>query len=426
VSTTSVRSVTGWEALDSRGRPTVGCRVDLAGGGTGRVIVPSGASTGGHEAKERRDGDERHYGGKGVLLAVEAVNGPLASCVMGTDAEDREQLDRRLERADGDRLLANLGANAVLAISLAALVAVADQARQPLWQVLAQEAEPLLPRPMVNVISGGAHAGGVLDIQDVLVVPVGAATFAQALEWSWRVREATASVLGKMGVGSALVADEGGLSALLESNEAAVRAVTEGAHLAGLEPGRDVSMAVDLAANQFHRAGTYVLRRDATEMSAREWTQQLARWCERYPIVSLEDVLYEDDWSGWRDATRDLGEGRQLIGDDLFATDLARLERGIGLGVANAVLVKPNQAGTVSRAEAVLRRAQRAGYATVVSARSGDTEDHWLADLAVGWRAGQIKVGSTQRSERTAKWNRLLEIEATTGGRSRLWQPSRP
>ncbi len=426
MSTTSVRSVTGWEALDSRGRPTVGCRVCLDGGGTGRVIVPSGASTGGHEARERRDGDPRRYAGKGVLLAVEAVNGPLAGSVMGADAEDREQLDRRLERADGDPLLANLGANAVLAISLAALVAVADQARQPLWRVLAQEAEPLLPRPMVNVISGAAHAGGVLDIQDVLVVPVGAATFGQALEWSWRVREATASVLDKMGAWSALVADEGGLSGPLASNEAAVQAVTEGAHLAGLEPGRDVSIAVDLAANQFHRAGTYTLRRDGAEMSARDWTAQLCEWCDRYPIISLEDVLYEDDWSGWQDATRDLGGGRQLIGDDLFATDLARLERGIGLGVANGILVKPNQAGTVSRAETVLRTAQRSGYATVVSARSGDTEDYWLADLAVGWKAGQIKVGSTHRSERTAKWNRLLEIEAAAGGKSRLWQPSRP
>jgi enolase len=421
---TTVRSVTGWEALDSRGRPTVGCRVGLAGGGTGRVIVPSGASTGSHEARERRDGDERRYGGKGVRVAVDAVNGPLAGSVMGIDAEDLEQLDRCLEDADGDPLLGNLGANAVLAISLAALVAVADQARQPLWRVLAGEAEPLLPRPMVNVISGGAHAGGLLDIQDVLVVPVGATTFAQGLEWSWRVREATASVLAEMGAWSALVADEGGLSGPLAGNEAAIRAVTEGAHRAGLEPGRDVGIAVDLAANQFHRAGTYTLRCDGVEMNAREWTDQLYQWCDRYPIVSLEDVLYEDDWPGWWDATRDLGGRRQLIGDDLFATDLARLERGIGLGVANAVLVKPNQAGTVSRAQAVLRRAQRAGYATIVSARSGDTEDHWLADLAVGWRAGQIKVGSTQRSERTAKWNRLLEIEAVTGDNPRLWQPN--
>ncbi len=427
MSATTVRSVTGWEALDSRGRPTVGCRVGLAGGGTGRVIVPSGASTGGHEARERRDGDERRYGGKGVGLAVAAVNGPLAATVTGTDAGDQEQLDGRLEHADGDRLLANLGANAVLAVSLAALVAVADQARQPLWHMLAPEAAgPLLPRPMVNIISGGAHAGRALDIQDVLVVPLGAATFAQALEWSWRVREATASVMGKEGAWSALVADEGGLAGPLASNEAALRAVTEGAHLAGLEPGRDVGIAVDLAANEFHRAGTYVLRHDGAELSAREWTNRVCEWSDRYPIVSLEDVLHEDDWSGWQDATRELGQGRQLIGDDLFATDLGRLERGIALGVANAILVKPNQAGTVSRAEAVLKTAQRCGYATVVSARSGDTEDYWLADLAVGWNAGQIKVGSTQRSERTAKWNRLLEIEAAAGGRARLWPPSPP
>jgi enolase len=274
---------------------------------------------------------------------------------------------------------------------------------------------------MVNVISGGAHAGGALDIQDVLVVPLRAATFAQALEWSWRVREATAPVMAKMGAWTALVADEGGLAGPLASNEAALKAVTEGAHLAGLEPGRDVGIAVDLAANQFHRAGTYTMPLDGAALTAGEWTARLRQWSDRYPVVSLEDVLHEDDWSGWQDATRYLGGDRQLVGDDLFATNLARLERGVALGVANAVLVKPNQAGTVSRTEAVLRTAQRAGYATVVSARSGDTEDHWLADLAVGWKAGQIKVGSTQRSERTAKWNRLLEIEATAGERARMW-----
>lgn len=423
MSTTSIQSVMGWEALDSRGRPTVGCRLNLAGGGTGRVIVPSGASTGGHEARERRDGGER-YGGMGVLAAVAAVNGPLAGAVTGLDAEDQAQVDRALEEADGDALLGRLGANAVLAVSVAVLLARADQAREPLWRLLCPDEGPLLPRPMLNIISGGAHARRALDIQDVLIVPTGAASFGQALEWCWRVRAGTAEVMGPGGAWSGLVADEGGLAGPFPANEAALAAVTEGARRAGLEPGKDVSIAVDLAANQFYEEGAYDLRLEGARLSPGDWTTRLVEWCGRYPICSLEDVLYEDDWSGWQVASGRLGRGRQLLGDDLFATNLDRLERGIGLGVANAVLVKPNQAGTISRAEAVVRAARTAGYATVVSARSGDTEDHWLADLAVGWRAGQVKVGSTQRSERTAKWNRLLEIEAALGPRAQMWQPA--
>jgi enolase len=341
---------------------------------------------------------------------------------VGLDAEDRAHVDASMEQLDGDPLLRNLGANAVLAISLATMLAFADQTRRPLWRTLGDESRPLLPMPMINMISGGAHARGTLDIQDVLVVPIGARTFSEALEWSSRVREATATLLGKAGGPVGLVADEGGLAGSLPSNEAALRILTEGVHLAGFEPGADVSIAIDVAASQFHHDGTYHFRLDKTELRADEWVGRLIEWCERYPVISLEDVLYEDDWEGWQEATRVLGPGRQLLGDDLFATNLGRLERGIHLAAANAILVKPNQAGTVSRAEVVLNAAKRAGYATVVSARSGDTEDSWLADLAVGWRAGQIKVGSTQRSERTAKWNRLLEIEAVAGPAVQFWR----
>lgn len=420
MSTTTIRSVHAWEALDSRGRPTVAALVRLTGGGEGRAVAPSGASTGSHEALEVRDGGDR-YGGWGVRTAVAAVTDELGPAVVGLDACDRPAVDRSMELTDGDALLGRLGANAVLAVSLAVTLAAADATRRPLWQVLSDDPVPLLPMPMVNMVSGGAHARGVLDIQDVLVVPVAATTFAQAIEWASRVRAATADLLDDRGGSSALVADEGGLAGALGSNEAALALVTDGIVRAGLEPGRQVALAVDVAANQLSNGeGAYRLRVDGDLLDTAEWLDVLAGWSQRYPIVSYEDVLAEDDWEGWRAATDRLGSGRQLLGDDLFATSSQRLERGILDGVANAVLVKPNQAGTVTRAEAVVQQARQAGYATVVSARSGDTEDSWLADLAVGWGAGQIKVGSTMRSERTAKWNRLLQIESEAGVRSRF------
>ncbi|HTT89270.1 MAG TPA: phosphopyruvate hydratase [Acidimicrobiales bacterium] len=416
---TEVAEVFAWEALDSRGRPTVGCRARLAGGAEGRAVVPSGASTGSHEAVELRDGGGR-FGGWGARQAVSNLNQVLAPAVVGMDALDRAGIDALMEDLDGSAGLGRLGANAVLALSLAVTVAGAEGLRRPLWQVLDGGAQPLLPLPMVNVVSGGAHAGGALDVQDVLVVPVGAHSFAEAIEWAWRARTASAELLAARGGLVALVADEGGLGAGLASNEAALALVTDGIARAGLTPGEQVALAIDVAANQVYDGQSYQLRVEGRSFSSAEWLAELARWCGQYPIVSLEDVLAEDDWEGWQQ-TRGLVDGRrQLVGDDLFATQADRLRRGVAKGVANAVLVKPNQAGTVTRAEAVLRAAQRAGYATVVSARSGDTEDSWLADLAVGWRAGQIKVGSTTRSERTAKWNRLLEIEATAGGQARF------
>jgi len=419
VTGTRVAEIFAWEALDSRGRPTVACRARLSGGAEGRAVVPSGASTGSHEACELRDGDER-YGGYGVSKAVRNLNEVLAPAVLGMDALDQAGADAAMEELDGTADLSRLGANAVLALSVALTVAGANGVGRPLWQVLDGGNEPLLPLPMVNIFSGGAHARQALDIQDVLVVPVGATSFAQAIEWASRVRSATAELLDARGGSSALVADEGGLSGLLGTNEAALALVTDGIAQAGLVPGQQVALAVDIAANQIFGNGAYHLKIEHRTLGPGAWVAELAQWCERYPVVSLEDVLAEDDWGAWRDARVLMDGGRQLIGDDLFATQLARLRQGIADGVANAVLVKPNQAGSVTRAESVLRAAQSAGYATVVSARSGDSEDSWLADLAVGWRSGQIKVGSTNRSERTAKWNRLLEIEATAGNRAQF------
>ncbi len=415
---TTITDVVAWEALDSRGRPTVGCRIGLAGGASGRAIVPSGASTGGHEARELRDADPGRYDGYGVRDAVASVTGTLAPLVTGLDAADQEAADAALESADDDPLLGTAGANAVLAVSLATLLAAAAASGRPLWQhVSADDTAPLLPLPMVNIVSGGAHAGRALDIQDVLAVPVGAGSFAEALEWAARVRAAAAELLARRGgTTTALVADEGGLAGGLTDNESALALVTDAVEHAGLIPGDDVALAVDLAANQLYDGAGYRLERDGVTLTPSAWRGLLEQWCRDYPVVSLEDVLAEDDWAGWAAATPSLGTDRQLLGDDLFATNAARLRQGIDGGVANAVLVKPNQAGTVSRARRVTELACAAGYATVISARSGDTEDSWLADLAVGWRTGQIKVGSTMRSERTAKWNRLLEIEATTPG----------
>ncbi|MFZ0216215.1 MAG: phosphopyruvate hydratase, partial [Candidatus Dormiibacterota bacterium] len=358
------------------------------------------------------------YGGQGVRRAVANAAGPLAEAVRGLDGGDQTGVDAALRALDGTPDLGRLGANAVLGISLAAMLANAAWSRRPLYEVIAEDgAAPLLPMPMINVLSGGAHAGRALDIQDVLVVPIGAASFEQALEWAWRSRRGAAQVAAERGLVTALVADEGGLGLPLPTNLAALELVVAGIERAGLRPGRDVSLAVDVAANQLIEGGHYRLAAEDRRLSAAELIEELAAWTHAVPIVSFEDVLGEDDWPGWRAATDRLG-GRQLLGDDLFATDAMRLRRGIAEQVANAVLVKPNQAGTVSDAHAVVRLARAARYRTVLSARSGDTEDGWLADLAVGWRTGQIKVGSTTRSERTAKWNRLLQIESRLGDRA--------
>ncbi|MDI6908186.1 phosphopyruvate hydratase [Nocardioides sp.] len=417
--TCEIRSVRAFEALDSRGRPTVGCVVRLASGQHGRAIVPSGASTGQYEAHELRDHDDR-YDGYGTRRAVRSVNETLAHAVVGMDAEDQHEVDRAMEAADGTPELSNLGANAVLAVSLAVAVAGGAHGDGQLWRHLAGDAEALLPTPMVNIFSGGAHAGRTIDIQDVLVVPLGAESFAEAIEWADRVRRATAQLMDRRGHGVTLVADEGGLAANLTTNREGLEIVTDGIAAAGLTPGVDAALAVDVAANQLWDGDGYRLAVEDRTLDPSQWLDTLEEWCNAFPIISVEDPFTDDDWTSWGEATARIGRDRQLLGDDLFATNAQRLARGVAAGVANAVLVKVNQAGTVSRARDVLRLAQSHGYATVVSARSGDTEDTWLADLAVGWGAGQIKVGSTMRSERTAKWNRLLEIEALSSRRLRF------
>jgi enolase len=418
MSRAKISAVRAWEALDSRGTPTVACEVRLTGGARGLAVVPSGASTGAHEASELRDGGER-YGGKGVLRAVAAVNGEIADAVTGLDSDGGAGVDRTLEQLDGTPNLRRLGANAVLAVSVAAARAAAEARGLPLYLVLAGSEAPVLPLPMVNVVSGGAHARGAgVDVQDFLVVPVGAATFAEAIELAWRVRRATEAIARERGHPASLVADEGGLGLPLASNRAGLELVVEGIERAGLVPGEEAAVAIDVAATQLVTDGGYRLGTEGRTLDAGELVDELESWCAVHPVVSLEDPLGEDDWAGWAEATRRLGGRLQLLGDDLFVTDVERLGRGVDGNIANAVLVKPNQCGTLARAAAAVALARTSGYATVVSARSGDTEDAWLADLAVGWRAGQIKVGSTTRSERTAKWNRLLQIEAELGDRA--------
>lgn len=414
----TIVAVRAWEALDSRGTPTVACEITLRDGTRATATAPAGASTGRAEALELRDGGSR-YEGRGVRRAVAGVTGAIAGELIGRDAREQAEVDALLVALDGTPKLERLGANAIVAVSVATARAAAASAGVSLAAMLGGHDEPpLLPLPMVNVISGGAHAGGAVDMQDFLVVPVGASCFAEALEWAARVRAATRDVASDRGLPVALVADEGGLGPSLPSSRSALELLGAGIERARLVPHEQVAIAIDVAASQFRvDSGRYRLASDRSPHGAREiegqaFVEQLAEWCSAYPIVSLEDPLAEEDWEGWRYATSRLGGRVQLLGDDLLVTSRPRLERAVKAGVANAVLVKPNQCGTLTEARNVIELARRAGYATVVSARSGETEENWLADLAVGWRAGQIKVGSTMRSERTAKWNRLLAIEA--------------
>jgi enolase len=405
-----IDALRGWEALDSRGRPTVACAVQLVGGATGKALAPSGASVGNHEAFERRDGGER-LGGSGVYGSIASIQGEIASALSGLDASDQQQIDRTLRALDGTHDLTRLGANTVVAVSLACAIAAAAGWNIPLWRLISGENEPLLPLPMGNIMSGGAHANDLIDFQDILAVPVGAETFRDAIDLIVRTRAGTAAVLQRKGFDTHLVADEGGLAASLNSNFEALEVVADGIDAAGLELGTDVALAIDVAATRLHDGHFYQLRSERRTLSGRQLMDELRGLTTKFPIVSIEDPAADDDVEGWALATAELS-GLQILGDDLFATNVKRFEDGLRRGLANAVLVKPNQIGTLTDAQNVLRSAQAASYATVVSARSGDTEDAWLADIAVGWRSGQIKVGSTTRSERTAKWNRLLQIEA--------------
>jgi enolase len=402
------------EVLDSRGRPTVEVDVGLSDGSLGRASVPSGASTGRHEAHELRDGDEARYGGFGVRLAVRNVTDTIAPAIIGRDPVDQPGLDQRLIELDGTADKSRLGANAVLGVSAAVARAAALMEGVPLWRYLSRTADPALPLPMVNVVSGGLHATGALAFQDFLVLPVGAASYCEALEVVYAVRAAAGELLAERGL-SVLKADEGGFGPALDRPEAVLDLLVSAIRRAGQRPGDDVALGLDVAASHFFDDGVYRLPDQPAPVPPEEVVDVLERLVDRYPIVSIEDGLAEDDWEGWAALTQRLGHRVQLVGDDLFTTNRARLERGIEAGVANAVLVKMNQIGTVTETIDVLERARAAGYATVVSARSGETEDAFLADLAVGTAAGQIKIGSLAQSERLAKYNQLLRIEEELG-----------
>ncbi len=394
------------QVLDSRGQPTLAAEVTLATGARAAAMVPAGASTGSHEARELRDGSGSGYAGRSVGRAVDSVNGELARAVAGCDAREQAKIDRLMISLDGTLDKRRLGANAILGVSLAVARAAAAAEGVPLWRYLAGDRRAALPTPMINIISGGLHAGGNLDFQDFMVIPRGSPTLAAALEMAAQIHRRLSERLAAQGHRLTGVADEGGLGPWLDSNRAALDL------LAGALPAQNqVSIAIDVAATHFCRDGLYRLRREGRDLTSAELSDLLESWTRDYPIAFLEDPLAEDDWDGWKALTTRLGAGVKLVGDDLFVTNLARLERGIRDGAANAVLVKMNQAGTLTETFEVIDRARAAGYTAIVSARSGETEDSFLADLAVASGAGWIKVGSVTRSERLAKYNRLLEIE---------------
>ncbi|HZT32481.1 MAG TPA: phosphopyruvate hydratase [Bryobacteraceae bacterium] len=410
-----IERVDALEILDSRGNPTLSVEVALAGGFTGEAQVPSGASTGTHEAVELRDGDPTRYAGKGVRQAVRHVLEVLGPAVRGMDAADQAAIDLRLLALDPTPQKSRLGANALLGLSCAVARAAACALRVPLWQHLRGSREACLPLPMVNIVSGGLHAGRQFEFQDFLVIPHGLPDYPAALEAAVAVHRAARAEIESRGYVLTGVADEGGWGPRLPRNEMALEILCRSIERAGYRPGAQVSIAVDVAASHFQRAGQYHLDSEARVLSPEEMIGLLAAWCARFPILSLEDGLAEDDWNGWKRLTGALGSRVQLLGDDLFVTNLARLERGIREGAANAVLVKMNQIGTLTETFAVIDRARQSGYRAVISARSGETEDDFLADLAVASGAGQIKIGSVRSSERLAKYNRLLRIARDAG-----------
>jgi enolase len=408
----TIERVHAREILDSRGNPTVEVEVWLDDGAVGRAAVPSGASTGEHEARELRDGDPSRFGGRGVLAAVANVNGPIAETLRGLDAYDQRAVDRALDAVDGTADRSRLGANAVLGASLAVAHAAADSCGLPLFRYLGGPTAHVLPTPMLNVVNGGAHADNELDLQEFMLVPVGAASFAEALRWATECFHALRELLHREGTSTA-VGDEGGFAPEVATAEAALALLVRAIDAAGLEPGGEVALAIDAAASELVRDGRYHL-----EGAARTADDLVAVWVElveRFPIVSIEDGLAEDDWEGWRTLTRALGDRVQLVGDDLFVTNTERLERGLRDQVATAVLVKVNQIGTLTDALDCVDLARRSAYGAVVSHRSGETEDATIADLAVATNCGQIKAGAPCRGERTAKYNQLLRIEETLG-----------
>ncbi len=409
-----IEHVHGREVLDSRGNPTVEVEVFLASGATGRAMVPSGASTGQFEAVELRDGEER-YRGKGVQRAVEHVNGPIRDALEGMEGLDQREVDQLLVDLDGSPNKANLGANALLGTSLALAHAAAEETGLPLWRYVGGANAHLLPVPMMNVLNGGEHADNTVDFQEFMIMPVGAASFSEALRWGVETYHTLKELLHDRGLSTAL-GDEGGFAPDLATNEEAVRLLVEAIERAGFTPGEQIAIALDVASTElFGEAGTYDLPGEQRSLTPAEMVDELARLCDAYPIVSIEDGMAEEDWDGWALLTGRLGDRVQLVGDDLFVTNVERLQRGIDDGVANAILVKVNQIGTLTETLDTVDLATRSRYASVMSHRSGETEDVTIADLAVATNCGQIKTGAPARSDRVAKYNQLLRIESELG-----------
>ena len=411
---TLIEDVIGREILDSRGNPTVEVDVFLEGGAVGTAMVPSGASTGAHEAVELRDGDASRYGGKGVLQAVRTINDVLRPELLGSDAVDQVSLDRLLIDLDGTPNKSSLGANALLGVSLSAAHAAAEAVELPLFRYLGGVGARVLPVPMVNILNGGKHAIDSTDFQEFMIVPLGAPTFREGVRWAAETFHALGALLHERGFATT-VGDEGGYAPSLGSNEDAIAAVVDAIRAAGYAPDEQIGIALDPAASELYEDGSYHLKREGRDLSSGEMIEFWADWVERYPIVSLEDGLAEDDWEGWHQLTERLGNRIQLVGDDLFVTNTERLARGIAESSANSILIKLNQIGTLTETIEAVELAQRAGWTTVISHRSGETEDTTIADLAVALGTGQIKTGSMSRGERTAKFNRLLRIEEELG-----------
>jgi enolase len=411
----AIVDIVGREILDSRGNPTVECDVLLESGTMGRAAVPSGASTGSREAIELRDGDKARYLGKGVLKAVEHINTEISEAVLGLDASEQAFLDRTLIDLDGTDNKSRLGANATLAVSMAVARAAAEESGLPLYRYFGGSGGMQMPVPMMNVINGGAHANNNLDLQELMIIPVGAPTFREAVRYGAEVFHALKKIIDGKGMTTA-VGDEGGFAPNVASHEAAIQLILDAIDKAGYTAGTQVAIGLDCAASEFYKDGQYVLEGEGgIKLSAAAWTDMLATWVDKYPIISIEDGMHEGDWDGWKHLNTTLGKKVQLVGDDLFVTNTKILKEGIEKGVANSILIKINQIGTLTETFAAIEMAKRAGWTAVISHRSGETEDSTIADIAVGTNAGQIKTGSMSRSDRIAKYNQLLRIEEDLG-----------
>ena len=410
----AIVDIVGREILDSRGNPTVECDVLLESGTMGRAAVPSGASTGSREAIELRDGDKNRYLGKGVLKAVEHINTEISEAVLGLDASEQAFLDKTLIDLDGTENKSRLGANAMLAVSMAVARAAAEESGLPLYRYFGGMNGCQLPVPMMNVINGGAHANNNLDLQEFMIIPLGAPNFREAVRYGAEVFHALKKIIHDKGM-SIAVGDEGGFAPNVPSHEAAIQMILDAIAAAGFTAGEQIAIGLDCAASEFYKDGKYHLEGEGLQLTAQQWTDMLANWVDKYPIISIEDGMHEGDWDGWKLLTERLGKKVQLVGDDLFVTNTKILQEGIDKHIANSILIKINQIGTLTETFAAIEMAKRAGYTAVISHRSGETEDSTIADIAVGLNAGQIKTGSMSRSDRMAKYNQLLRIEEDLG-----------